>query len=163
MPGVLGPCGLGAGAGLFAAASGAGSWPAWASDHWLLIGFLGQGVFTARFIVQWAASERKRDSVIPVAFWWLSMLGGMILLSYAVHRQDPVIIAGQSMGVFIYMRNLMLVAKGKHRAIKERDRTLCRSRMWNRKQPPSRAEENDFVRGLGAVAPVPTRSCFIAT
>jgi lipid-A-disaccharide synthase-like uncharacterized protein len=83
---------------------------------WLLIGFLGQAIFTARFLVQWVASERKRDSVVPVAFWWLSMGGGLTLLAYAIHRQDPVIIVGQSMGVFIYIRNLMLVAKGKRRA-----------------------------------------------
>lgn len=83
---------------------------------WLVVGFGGQAVFTARFLVQWVASERKRDSVVPVAFWWLSMVGGLTLLSYAIHKRDPVIIAGQSMGVFIYARNLMLVAKGRRRA-----------------------------------------------
>ena len=82
---------------------------------WLLIGFLGQGMFTARFLVQWLASEKKKDSVVPVAFWWLSMAGGLTLLSYAIYREDPVIIAGQSLGVFVYVRNLMLVAKGKGR------------------------------------------------
>ena len=82
---------------------------------WLMIGFLGQAVFTARFLAQWVASERRRDSVVPVVFWWLSLAGGFILLSYAVHRRDPVIVVGQSMGVFIYVRNLMLVAKGRRR------------------------------------------------
>jgi lipid-A-disaccharide synthase-like uncharacterized protein len=82
---------------------------------WLMIGFLGQAVFTARFLAQWIASEKRRDSVVPVIFWWLSLAGGMILLSYAIHRQDPVITVGQSMGVFIYVRNLMLVAKGRRR------------------------------------------------
>lgn len=83
---------------------------------WLLIGFVGQGVFTARFLVQWIASERRRDSVVPVAFWWLSLAGGTTLLAYAIHRRDPVIIVGQALGVFIYVRNLMLVEKGKRRS-----------------------------------------------
>jgi lipid-A-disaccharide synthase-like uncharacterized protein len=83
---------------------------------WLVIGFLGQAVFTARFLVQWLASERERDSIVPVAFWWLSLAGGIILLSYALHRRDPVIIVGQGMGLFIYARNLMLIAKGRRRA-----------------------------------------------
>jgi lipid-A-disaccharide synthase-like uncharacterized protein len=65
---------------------------------WLVIGFLGQALFTARFLVQWVASEKQRDSVVPVAFWWLSLLGGTALLSYAISRRDPVIIVGQSRG-----------------------------------------------------------------
>lgn len=89
---------------------------------WLMVGFLGQAVFTARFLAQWVASERRRDSVVPVVFWWLSLVGGVILLSYAIHRRDPVITVGQSMGVFIYLRNLMLVAKGKRRADRRRAR-----------------------------------------
>src|SRR5271157_1028400 len=80
---------------------------------WLLAGFLGQALFTARFVVQWLVSERKRDSVIPVAFWWLSLLGSGALLSYAISRQDPVIIVGQAMGLLVYVRNLMLVAQAK--------------------------------------------------
>src|SRR5208282_5025009 len=78
---------------------------------WLLAGFLGQALFTARFVVQWWVSERKRDSVVPVAFWWLSLLGGGALLSYAISRHDPVIMVGQAMGLLVYIRNLMLVAK----------------------------------------------------
>jgi len=81
---------------------------------WLLVGFLGQALFTARFVVQWLVSERKRDSVVPVAFWWLSLLGGGALLTYAISRQDPVIIVGQAMGLLVYVRNLMLVAKARH-------------------------------------------------
>ncbi len=81
---------------------------------WLLVGFLGQALFTARFVVQWLVSERKRDSVVPVVFWWLSLLGGGALLAYAISRQDPVIIVGQAMGLLVYVRNLMLVAKAKH-------------------------------------------------
>ena len=80
---------------------------------WLLVGFLGQALFTARFAVQWLVSERKRDSVVPVAFWWLSLLGGGALLAYAISRQDPVIIVGQAMGLLVYVRNLMLVAQAK--------------------------------------------------
>jgi lipid-A-disaccharide synthase-like uncharacterized protein len=80
---------------------------------WLTVGFLGQAFFTARFLVQWVVSERKRDSVVPVAFWWFSLLGGAALLSYAIFRRDPVIIAGQGMGMVVYTRNLMLVGKGR--------------------------------------------------
>ncbi len=83
--------------------------------YWLAIGFLGQALFTARFLVQWAVSEKQRASVVPVAFWWLSLCGGSTLLAYAVHRQDPVIVLGQAMGLFVYIRNLMLVAKSKRR------------------------------------------------
>ena len=80
---------------------------------WLIIGFTGQALFTARFLVQWIASERRRDSVVPVAFWWLSLLGGALLLAYACSRRDPVIMVGQSLGVFVYVRNLMLVQKNR--------------------------------------------------
>jgi lipid-A-disaccharide synthase-like uncharacterized protein len=85
---------------------------------WLVIGFMGQAVFTARFLAQWIASEKKKDAVVPVIFWWLSLVGGMTLLAYAVHRADPVIVVGQSMGVFIYIRNLMLVKKRMKREAK---------------------------------------------
>src|SRR3954467_9336536 len=94
----------------------------WGMSPWVKIGFLGQFAFTARFLVQWIASEQKRDSVVPVAFWWLSLLGGTTLLSYAGPRRDPVIIVGQSLGVFIYVRNLMLAAKGKRRAAQSKRR-----------------------------------------
>jgi lipid-A-disaccharide synthase-like uncharacterized protein len=90
---------------------------------WLTVGFLGQMIFTARFLVQWIASERKHTSVVPVAFWWLSLAGGSALLSYAIFRRDPVIIAGQAMGIFVYMRNLMLMNTARHRA-RERQREL---------------------------------------
>lgn len=89
---------------------------------WLAVGFAGQAVFTARFLTQWIASERKKDSVVPVAFWWLSLVGGLTLLCYALHREDPVIVVGQSLGVFIYVRNLMLVSKGKKRVAKRASR-----------------------------------------
>src|ERR671916_2952021 len=88
----------------------------WNANLWMAVGFLGQAIFTARFLVQWVVSEKKRDSVVPVAFWWLSLFGGMTLLSYAISRRDPVIIVGQGMGLFVYIRNLMLVGKARRRA-----------------------------------------------
>ncbi len=79
-------------------------------DHvWLLIGFTGQALFTARFIVQWFKSEIVGKSVIPLAFWWFSVGGGIVLLAYAVHRMDPVFIAGQAGGLVVYARNLYLI------------------------------------------------------
>ncbi|MBY6209739.1 MULTISPECIES: lipid-A-disaccharide synthase N-terminal domain-containing protein [Halomonas] len=82
---------------------------------WLLIGFLGQALFSARFIVQWIASEKARRSVMPVAFWFLSLGGGATLLAYAIHRRDPVFIMGQGAGLFIYLRNLMLMRNASQR------------------------------------------------
>jgi lipid A 4'-phosphatase len=76
---------------------------------WVGIGLFGQLLFSARFILQWIASERSRQSVIPVAFWYFSLGGGAVLLAYAIHRQDPVFILGQSLGVVIYGRNLWLI------------------------------------------------------
>ena len=67
--------------------------------------------FSARFIVQWVLSERKGRSYIPMAFWYFSIAGGMTLLAYAIHRQDPVFIAGQAFGLIIYLRNLTLIAR----------------------------------------------------
>lgn len=76
---------------------------------WLVIGFLGQALFSARFIVQWIKSEREKKSVFPIAFWYFSIGGGVTLLAYAVYRQDPVFIVGQLSGLFIYLRNLYFV------------------------------------------------------
>ena len=76
---------------------------------WVVFGFAAQLMFTARFLLQWIASERAKDSVMPVAFWYFSLAGGMMLLSYAVYRADPVFILGQSLGVVIYARNLWLI------------------------------------------------------
>ena len=80
-------------------------------DIWVFIGLSGQVVFFLRFFVQWIASERKGDTVIPVTFWYLSILGGAILFIYAVHIGDLVFIAGQGMGLLIYIRNLFLIRK----------------------------------------------------
>ena len=77
----------------------------------LCIGFIGQGLFASRFVFQWIASEKKGESFIPVIFWYLSILGGIGLLTYAIFRKDPVIIVGQSFGIFIYLRNLILIYK----------------------------------------------------
>jgi lipid-A-disaccharide synthase-like uncharacterized protein len=74
----------------------------------LVLGFVAQGIFSARFIVQWIASELRKESTIPKIFWYLSLVGGLLLLTYAILRKDPVFILGQSMGVFIYLRNIML-------------------------------------------------------
>ena len=79
----------------------------------LIIGFVGQGVFASRFIVQWIYSEKKGESTIPIIFWYLSIIGGIFLLIYAIFRQDPVIITGQSFGIFIYLRNLILIYREK--------------------------------------------------
>ncbi|MGV8949756.1 MAG: lipid-A-disaccharide synthase N-terminal domain-containing protein [Cypionkella sp.] len=79
---------------------------------WLLVGLLGQLAFTARFIVQWIASERAKASVMPVAFWYLSIIGSLIVLAYGIHKLDLVIIMGQLPGTVVYARNLWLIRKG---------------------------------------------------
>jgi lipid-A-disaccharide synthase-like uncharacterized protein len=76
---------------------------------WLLIGFTGQILFFMRFFIQWLASEKKKQSVIPTAFWYFSIAGGSVLLAYAVWKQDPVFILGQALGVVIYLRNLYFI------------------------------------------------------
>lgn len=78
---------------------------------WLAVGFLGQAFFSARFLVQWIASERRKESVVPVSFWFFSIGGGLTLLLYAIHRLDPVFILGQGAGLFIYLRNLYLIRR----------------------------------------------------
>ena len=85
-------------------------------DWWVLLGFIAQGMFTMRFLVQWIASERARDSVVPVAFWFFSLGGGILLLIYALYRKDPVFIAGQAFGVFVYLRNLHFVMRDRKAA-----------------------------------------------
>jgi len=83
---------------------------------WLALGFLGQAMFSGRFLVQWIASERLRRSIVPTAFWWFSIAGGVLLLSYALHRRDPVFILGQCAGLVVYTRNLMLIRRGRQGA-----------------------------------------------
>src|SRR5262249_42045257 len=79
---------------------------------WLGIGFFGQALFFGRLVVQWIASEKKAESQVPVSFWYMSLIGGLITLAYAIYLQDPVFIAGQGVGSVVYIRNLMLI----HRA-----------------------------------------------
>jgi lipid-A-disaccharide synthase-like uncharacterized protein len=80
-------------------------------DWWVLLGFVAQIMFTMRFLVQWLASERAGKSVVPLTFWLFSVAGGVLLLVYALYRKDPVFIAGQAFGVFVYLRNLQFVLR----------------------------------------------------
>ena len=81
-------------------------------DAWVIFGLLGQAFFTARFVVQWIASERRGESTVPVAFWYLSLAGGSILLAYALlYRHDLVFTLGQAAGLLVYSRNLMLIRR----------------------------------------------------
>ena len=80
-------------------------------DFWLIFGLLGQLCFTMRFVVQWIASEKRKESVIPVSFWAFSLMGSLILLIYAIYRKDPVFILGQAFGFTVYIRNLQLIFK----------------------------------------------------
>ncbi|MBJ2346615.1 lipid-A-disaccharide synthase N-terminal domain-containing protein [Pseudomonas sp. SAICEU22] len=86
---------------------------------WLAVGFGGQLAFTGRFALQWLYSEYKKRSVIPVGFWYLSIIGSALLLAYAIYRQDPVFIVGQSFGFIVYLRNLQLIAKHHERENRE--------------------------------------------
>lgn len=78
-------------------------------QFWLSVGFLAQGFFSMRFVIQWVASEKRKASVIPVAFWLFSVGGSLTLLTYALHRRDPVFVIGELMGILIYLRNLQLL------------------------------------------------------
>jgi lipid-A-disaccharide synthase-like uncharacterized protein len=78
-----------------------------------MLGMLGQVMFFSRFLVQWITSEKKGKSTIPLSFWYLSIGGGALLLTYAIWRKDPVIILGQSVGLLVYVRNLMLIHRRK--------------------------------------------------
>jgi len=84
----------------------------WCLDNSVLIlGFLGQALFSARFFVQWIASEKRGKSIVPLSFWYLSVGGGGILLIYAILRKDPVFILGQGGGLIVYLRNLCLIRR----------------------------------------------------
>jgi len=85
--------------------------------QWLIVGLIGQTCFFMRFIIQWIASERRRESTIPTAFWYFSIGGSLILLTYSIHKQDPVFILGQSLGTVIYVRNLVLIDRSRKRAL----------------------------------------------
>ncbi len=94
------------------AALGVSGWPEF---YWVAFGLFGQLMFMGRFLVQWIASERARQSIIPIYFWYFSIGGGLILFTYAVYRGDPVFILGQSLGIVIYSRNLWLIHVNKKR------------------------------------------------
>ena len=79
------------------------------TQFWLIVGFIGQGLFSARFVIQWLATEKNRKSVVPLAFWYFSIAGSLTLLAYALFRKDPVFVLGQTFGVFIYLRNLYFI------------------------------------------------------
>lgn len=85
-----------------------------AEIFFLIVGLIGQALFASRFIIQWIYSEKKGESSIPILFWYLSILGGIGLLIYAIFRKDPVIILGQTFGIFIYLRNLFLIYRKKN-------------------------------------------------
>ena len=84
---------------------------------WIGVGFLGQALFSMRFLVQWWASEREKRSIVPVAFWYFSLAGGATLLGYAIYRQDPVFIIGQMGGLFVYLRNLLLISRERRETV----------------------------------------------
>ncbi|MFQ5450351.1 MAG: lipid-A-disaccharide synthase N-terminal domain-containing protein [Nitrospinaceae bacterium] len=83
------------------------------ATHWVIIGLVGQTCFFMRFLVQWIVSEKRKESTIPLAFWYFSIGGSLVLLAYSIHRQDPVFILGQSVGSIIYIRNLILIDRRK--------------------------------------------------
>lgn len=87
-----------------------------ATGLWVVFGFVGQALFSGRFLVQWIASERARRSVVPSAFWFFSLAGGVVLLVYAIYKRDPVFIVGQAAGLVIYGRNIFFVTKEKRAA-----------------------------------------------
>jgi len=91
-------------------------------DFWLAFGLIAQLFFTARFLVQWISSERAGRSVIPIAFWFFSMGGGLMTLVYGVAKREPVIILGQSLATIIYIRNIMLIVRNRGSASRTLDR-----------------------------------------
>jgi lipid-A-disaccharide synthase-like uncharacterized protein len=91
----------------------------WLEQHmnaWVIIGLFGQSLFMMRFVVQWIASERVKQSIVPETFWYFSLGGGIILFLYALHQQDIVFTLGQGLGIFIYLRNLFFIHRNKRGA-----------------------------------------------
>lgn len=82
-----------------------------AQTIWIAVGFAGQALFSARFLIQWIASERAQRSVVPTLFWYFSIAGGATLFAYAVWREDPVFMVGQGFGLIVYVRNLLLIGR----------------------------------------------------
>jgi lipid-A-disaccharide synthase-like uncharacterized protein len=85
-------------------------------DPWNILGSIGQLLFASRFLIQWVRSEMAGKSIIPLAFWYCSLGGGLLLLAYAIYRDEPVFIAGQIPGIVVYSRNLFLISREKSRA-----------------------------------------------
>ena len=119
-------------------------------DWWVVLGFVAQGLFTMRFLVQWIASERAGRSVIPLAFWLFSIGGGLLLLVYALYRKDPVFIAGQAFGVFVYVRNLYFVLRERKRGRSRRITKFIRAATANAAKPRSRSA----IRSSTASSPI---------
>jgi len=86
-------------------------------NGWVILGFVGQATFFMRFLFQWIVSEKKGESFIPIYFWYLSISGGVILLAYAIHIGDPIFTLGQSCGMIVYVRNLMLIYRNNKKVI----------------------------------------------
>jgi lipid-A-disaccharide synthase-like uncharacterized protein len=87
---------------------------------WLMLGVAGQLAFSARFVLQWLYSERRGESAVPMSFWYASVSGAVVLLAYAIHRRDPVFMAGQSCGLLVYARNIQLrLRESRHDATSE--------------------------------------------
>ncbi|MCK5010090.1 MAG: lipid-A-disaccharide synthase N-terminal domain-containing protein [Deltaproteobacteria bacterium] len=86
-------------------------------NGWVILGFVGQATFFMRFLFQWIVSEKKGESFIPIYFWYLSISGGLILLAYAIHIGDPIFTLGQSCGLIVYVRNLMLIYRNSKKVI----------------------------------------------
>ena len=86
-------------------------------DWWILLGYVAQLMFTMRFVVQWIASERAGKMVMPIAFWFFSIGGGVLLFGYALYKRDPVFILGQGFGVFVYVRNLYFELRDRRKAM----------------------------------------------
>ena len=86
---------------------------------WLFLGFFAKALFFGRWVVQWFASEKKKKSTVPVSFWYLSLVGGLLLLVYAIYRKDPVFILGQATGTVIYIRNLYLIHEHRNKLVKD--------------------------------------------
>jgi len=83
-------------------------------DRWVFIGFFGQFIFFLRFLVQWLYSEKHGESLIPVQFWYLSIIGALVVFAYAIERRDPVFFLGQLFAIVIYARNLWLIKRRPH-------------------------------------------------
>jgi lipid-A-disaccharide synthase-like uncharacterized protein len=87
------------------------------SKFWLILGFTAQAIFFGRWFVQWVASEKEKKSTVPTAFWYLSLIGGVLLLIYAIYKRDPVFIVGQGAGTIIYFRNIYLIHKHRNKVL----------------------------------------------